>query len=150
WGIPGRVRSLKAAALAAASRRLAARCEQLSEIGLGKDRYAELLCLLGLRARALADDDPGRLLRDGVGHLRAKGLERCLRLLPGPLLERAGDAVLRARQPPLGRSFVVGERELQPELPQLADECEVVGVREPLGNELCTLRADPLDLFELL
>ena len=51
--------------------------KQRLQVGLGEDRHAGLLGLRGLRARALADDDAGRLLRDGVRDLRAERLERC-------------------------------------------------------------------------
>ena len=60
--------------------------EELLEGGLVEDLDAGLLGLLELRARALADDDAGGLLRDRVGDLGAQRLER------GPAPPRATGA----------------------------------------------------------
>ena len=56
----------------------------------------------------------------------------------------------RAGEPPFRRSFVLGERQLEPELAQLSDEREVLRVGEPLRDQLGTLGPDPFDLLELL
>src|SRR5262249_48501090 len=82
--------------------------------------------------------------------LRAELLESRLRLLTRPTLERARDDVLAAGQASLRGPLVIGERQLQPEQTQLADERDVLRVREPLGDELRPLRPDTLDLLELL
>ena len=81
--------------------------EQRPQVGLAEDRHAGLLRLGRLRARALADDDAGRLLRDGVRDLRAERLERCPRLLAAVPLERARDHVLLPGQRAVRRQLLL-------------------------------------------
>ena len=124
--------------------------EERAEVGLREDGNAELLRLLELRARALSGDDARGLPRDGVGHLRPERLERGLRLLSRPRLERPGDHVLASAERPLDRPFRLARLHLQPERPKLLDERAVLLVREPLGDELGPVGADPLHPGQLL
>ena len=55
-----------------------------------------------------------------------------------------------ARERALDRPLLLADLEAQAELAQLGDERAVLLVREPLGDRLRAVGADPLDLLDLL
>src|SRR5439155_15073636 len=112
-------------------------------------RHPRALRLLQLRARALADDDAARLLRDRVGHLRAALLEQALRLVAAQGLERARDHVRLAGERALLRPLLRAGLELEAERAQLLDERAVLLVGEPLGDQLGAVRSDAFYLHDL-
>src|SRR6185312_1983303 len=98
----------------------------------------------------LADDEPGRLLRDRVRHLRAELLERSGGLLAREVLERAGDDVGVAGERALGRLVLRADLEAEAEPAKLLDERAILLVVEPLGDRLGAVGADPVDLGDVL
>ena len=145
----GRVRT---GARARCPRRLLnAAAEQSEQVGLGEDRHAPPSAPSSASTpRLLADDEAGRLRRDRVGDLRAERLERGLRLVAGETLERARDDVRLAGKRALLRPLLLSGLEAQPELAQLLDESAVLLVGEPVDNVLGPVRAEALDLGDLL
>src|SRR5581483_2809857 len=101
--------------------------EQREEVRLGQqwDPLAFGLRQLG-PARLLADDEPARLLRHRIGHLRAERLQRGLGVLARERLERSCDHVGRSRQRTLARPFLVSGLETEAQLAQLLHEGSIL------------------------
>src|SRR5262249_34053545 len=111
----------------------------------------ELLRLRQLRiAGLLADDQPTRLPGDRVDDLRALRLERRGGLVAREALQRPRDHICLPRERPLDRLQLVADREAQPEGAQVLDEPPVCVVCKPFRDRLRALRADALDLLDLL
>ena len=101
----------------------AQRSSSATQLGLAEQRHAGLLGLRHLRARALADEHAGRLLRDVVGDLRAERLERGASP-PRATSTRACPVITYcvAGQRAFDGTVLLARLEAQPERAQLGDE----------------------------
>ena len=91
-----------------------------------------------------------RLRRDRVGHFRTGRLESGGGLLARPALERARDHVGPAGERAFLRLVLLAELEAEADGAQLFDQRAVLLVLEPLDDDLGAVRAESVNLLDLL